>query len=158
MAAFSTLIAAAGIAAGAAGTALQVAGSRKAQKGAQRAEKLREAQMNLETTRSNRQIIRQANLARATALSNATSQGAQLGSGLAGGLSQISGQSGTSILANNQNQQLGVGMFDANRQISAGNSLAATGSGISSLGSGLVQNSETIARIGNYFTRTPGFA
>lgn len=150
MAAFSTLIAAAGLAAGAAGTAIQVAGSRKAQKGAERAERIREAQANIENQRSNRNIIRQTIAARATALSNATGQGAQDSSGLAGGLAQISGQGGSAILANEQNMGLGAGMFAANRMISQGNSMSSFGSGLSSLGNGLVNNSETIGRLGNY--------
>lgn len=158
MAAFSSVIAAAGIAAGAVGTGLQVVGQRKAQKGAERAERLREAQMNLETNRSNRQILRQTLAARATAISNASAQGAMEGSGLQGGLSQIQSQGTSATLASNQNREIGAGMFGANRQISQGNSLSATGSGLSSLGNGLVNNSETIGRIGNYFTGRPAFA
>lgn len=152
MAAFSSLIAAAGLAAGAAGTAVQFAGQKQAQKGAERAEKLRQSQMELDNTRSRRQIIRQAVAARASALSGATSQGAQESSGYMGGQQQITSEAGASILAVNQNQQLGQNMFSANRQISRGQGLASFGSGLSSLGGGLVQNSETIGRIGNYFT------
>lgn len=150
MAAFSSIIAAAGLAAGAAGSAIQFAGQRKAQAGAEKAERLREAQMNLENARSRRQIVRQALVARGQALTGATAQGAQDSSGALGGQQQITSESGQSTLAVNQNQQLGQGMFSANRQISAGNSQASFGSGLSSLGGGLVQNSEIIGRIGNY--------
>lgn len=152
MAAFSSIIAGVGLAAGLAGTAVQYVGQKQAQKGAEKAERLREAQMNLDNQRSRRQIIRQAVSARAASLSGATAQGAQDSSGLVGGQQQITSEAGQSILSNRQNQQLGQGMFSANRQISAGNSLASAGSGISSLGGAFVQNSETIGRIGNYFT------
>ena len=150
MAAFSTLIAAAGLGLGAVGTAVQYAGQRRAQAGAERAEKIREAQMTIESTRERRNIVRQAVAARAAALSNATAQGAQDSSGLAGGLSQITNQAGSAAVASAQNQGLGYGMFAANRQISQGNSQASLGSGISSLGGALVQNSQTIGRIGTY--------
>lgn len=150
MAAFSSIIAGVGLAAGLAGTAVQYMGQKTAQKGAERAERLREAQMNLDNQRSRRQIIRQAVAARATSLSNSTSQGAQESSGGIGGQQQITSEAGQSILSNNQNQQLGQGMFAANRQISAGNSQASLGSGISSLGGSLVNNSEMIGRIGQY--------
>lgn len=150
MAAISTLIAGAGLALGAAGAAVQYAGQRKAQKGAQRAEQLREAQMNLENARQQRQIARQVAVARAQAISAAASQGAQESSGLAGGLGQIQGQGGSASLASNQNTALGGQMFGANRMISAGQSQASLGSGLSSLGGAFVNNSETIGRIGNY--------
>lgn len=150
MAALSTLIAGLGVAGGIAGTVVQYAGAQKAQKGQERAEKLREAQMNLENQRQQRQVIRQSTIARAQALSNASNQGAQDGSGLQGGYGQIQGQAGGAFVANNQNQQLGAGMFAANRQISAGQTMSSIGSGISSLGGGLVSGSDTLGRIGNY--------
>lgn len=150
MAAFSTLIGAAGAAATAVGVGAQVFGMVRAQKGEKRAEQIRKAQMDLESQRERRSVVRQANVARAAALSNATAQGAQDGSGLAGGQAQISGQAGTAISATNQNQQLGGQMFSANRMISSGNTMSSIGSGIQSLGGALVQNSQTIGRLGNY--------
>lgn len=150
MAAFSSIIAGAGLALGAAGTAIQFAGQRQAQKGADRAEAIRRAQMEIESQRERRGIIRQAVQARAAALSNATAQGAAEGSGLSGGLSQITSQAGQASTASFQNQGLGVNMFNANRQISSGQSQASFGSGLSSLGGGLVNNSQTIGRLGNY--------
>lgn len=150
MAAFSSIIAGAGLALSTAGTAIQFAGQRQAQKGEQRAEAIRRAQMEIESQRERRGIIRQAVQARAAALSNATAQGAADGSGLSGGLSQITSQAGQASTASFQNQGLGVGMFAANRQISAGQSQASLGSGIGSLGGSLVNNSQTIGRLGNY--------
>lgn len=155
MAAFSSIIAAAGLGLSAAGTVMNVMGQQKAAAGAKRAERLREAQMNIEESRSRRQIIRQAVVARGSALSNATSQGAQESSGLVGGISQITNESGGAVTAGQQNKQLGTQMFAANRQISAGQSQSSFGSGLSSLGNGLVSNSEMIGRIGNYFSGRP---
>lgn len=155
MAAFSTIIAAAGLGLGAVGTGFQIMGQQEAQKGAKRAEQLREAQMTIENTRQRRSLIRQATVARAAATSNATAQGASESSGLAGGLAQISGESGSAITAGNQNLGLGQGMFAANRQISSGQTTASIGSGLSSFGGGLVQNSQMIGRIGQYFAGQP---
>lgn len=150
MAAISTIVAGIGIAAGVAGTVVQMKGAKDAQKGQERAEKLRQQQMELEAQRERRNIIRQTLQARATALSNASAQGAEGGSGLQGGYGQIQSQGGNAMIATNENQAIGQQMFSAQRQISRGNSMSATGSGISSLGGALVQNSDTIGRIGNY--------
>lgn len=150
MAAISTIIAGVGLAAGAAGAAVQYSGQRKAAKGQERAERIREAQANLESQRERRNIVRQTLLARAQATSNAASQGAMEGSGIQGGYGQLQGQGGNAIVANTQNQALGAGMFAANRQISAGQTQASMGSGLSSLGGALVSNSDTLGRIGNY--------
>lgn len=150
MAAFSTLIGAVGAAATAVGVGTQVVGAVQAARGEKKAEALREAQMNLESRRERRNIVRQAALARASAVTSAQSQGAQDGSGLQGGLSQITSQAGNATVATNQNNQLGSAMFGANRMISSGNTMASIGGGISSLGGSLVQNSEMLGRLGNY--------
>lgn len=139
-----------GTAATVAGIGLQYAGQVEAQKGADRAEKLREAQANIEETRARRNIVRQSIAARSEALTNATSQGAAQGSGLAGGFGQIQGETGGAATANAQNGQIGGQMFAANRQISRGQTLAATGSGVSSLGGALVKNQNEIGRLGAY--------
>lgn len=139
-----------GTVAGLAGTAAQVVGSMDAAKGAERAEELRRTQMDLEATRSRRQIIRQASLARSTALSNATSQGAAQGSGLQGGIGQIQNEAGGAATASNQNQFLGQQMFGANAQISRGQTTSSIGQGVSSLGGALVKNQQEIGRLGAY--------
>ena len=153
MVAFTTLIAAAGVAAGIAGTAMQVSGQNKANKAAKRAESIREAQMNLESARQRRDVIRKMNLARAEAVSSAETQGTSSSSGLSGGLASIGAQGGSATLAINQNQQLGAEMFAANRQAASGNSMASFGNGLSSLGGALVNNASTIGKIGTYYSR-----
>lgn len=150
MAAFSSIIGAIGVAAGIGGTVMQMQGARRAQKGEERAEQIRRSQMHLESQRERRNIVRQAMVARAQAVSSAESQGAMDGSGLAGGLAQVTAQGGRAVTAVNQNTDLGNQMFSANRMISSGNSMSAFGSGISSLGGALVNNSATLGRLGNY--------
>ena len=152
MAAFSTLIAAVGVAAGIGGTIVQMQAAKKQEKAARRAENIREAQMNLESRREKRSVARQALVARAQALTSAETQGGVGGSGLAGGLAQIGSQAGQVSSAIDQNTQLGAGIFQANRDISAARSREAFGSGISSLGGALVNNSETLGRLGTYAT------
>jgi hypothetical protein len=73
---------------------------------------LRRTQMEIQSRRQETQNIRQTQLARSMALSNATSQGAQFGSGLQGGLASISGQSNVNTQSINQNLQAGETMFD----------------------------------------------
>lgn len=146
----SGAVGALGTLAGVGGTIAQMQGASEAAKGAERAEALRKAQMDLEATRSRRQIIRQAALARSTALSNTTSQGAAQGSGLQGGLGQIQNEAGGAAVASNQNQILGTEMFSANRQISRGQTTSSIGQGVSSLGGALVKNQQEIGRLGAY--------
>ncbi len=155
MAVFSSLAAIAGAigaAAGIAGTVVNYMGAQKAAAGQERAEKLRETQTKLEEARQRRAVVRQAQVARATAGSNATSQGAQDGSGLAGGIGQIQGQAGSTTAAISENAGISSGMFQANRTISQGQTMSSIGQGISSLGGALVNSQEPIGRLGAYFS------
>lgn len=162
--AISTLIAAVGVAASVAGTAVQYMGAQKQAKAQkqlvaaqQQAENSRQQQMNLDATRKKREIIRQAQVARAQAVSTANAQGAGDSSALMGAEGAISGQSGVNYLGVSQNQQIGNDIFAANAsagrarsaEADAG-SMMALGGGISSLGGALVKNSGTIARVGGY--------
>ena len=117
------------------GSVVGFIGQQKQAKAAKKAEALRERQMNLEAARKKRELIREGVMARSQAKTTAESQGAGAGSGLSGGLAQITGQQGRNVQANNQDQQIGSGIFAANRQYAAGGTLASIGSGISSLGS-----------------------
>jgi hypothetical protein len=146
--AISTVISGIALASTAAGTALGYVGQQKAQKGQEKAEKTREQAMNLDANRQRRRMIRESMAARSLALSNATSQGAQAGSGLQGGYGQISGQTNTNIQGVNQQQQLGAQLFSANRQQVSGNSMSNFGSGLRALGSDLYNSAGSIDRIG----------
>lgn len=102
---------------------------------------VRQQQMQLNSQRSQMETLRNQQRARSLALNNATSQGAQFGSGLSGGYGQISGQANTQLLSTNQNTQLGNQMFGLDALISqqkialsnAGSQIA-LGQGISSFG------------------------
>jgi hypothetical protein len=156
MAALSTIIAGVGLGLSAAGTAVSVIGQMQASEGAKRAEALRERQMNLEAARQRRSVVRQALRARSIALTNATDQGATGGSGIAGGLGQIANTAASNTQAINQGVQIGSDMFRANETISGGQTLASFGSGLSNLGGSMYQGSETLGRIGSYFTQRRG--
>lgn len=151
MAALTTIIAGIGLAVGAAGTVAQVSAANKQADAAERAERLREKQMNLEAMRSRRAAIRNSLRARSLALTSATAQGAQFGSGLPGGFGQIGQQTGENITGINQGQEIGAGIFDANADYASAGALAAFGSGLSSLGGSLISNAGTISRIGTFF-------
>jgi hypothetical protein len=129
-----------------AGVGIQAYGSMQAAKGAEQAEALRQRQMNLQATREKRNTIRQSIVARAQALSAGTAQGGTGGSGLMGGLGQIAAQGASNLQGISQGQELGNQMFDANRQISRGQTMQSIGAGFQSLGSYLSQGFEQFSR------------
>ncbi len=139
------LVGAASAAAGIAGTFLQYKGMKEAQAGQERAEALRLRQMNLESARERRTTMRQAIISRAQALSASTQQGA-VGSGPSAGLGNIASASGGNINAINQGEEIGTGMFQANRQIAAGQTTSSMGSAIQGFGSFLNSNFGGISR------------
>lgn len=143
------------IGAGIVGTVLQIKGQATAAAASKKAEDARKRQMNLEADRMRRQAIREAIVARATALSNATTQGAQDSSGLAGGIAQVTGQEGRNILGINQNQEIGNIIFDQNAKMAQGNSLANLGSSVQGFGSMIGQYTPQLTRIGNYYNNRP---
>lgn len=158
MAAFSSIVTGLALAATAVGTVTQVSAANQAAKASQRAEALREKQMNLESQRQRRQIVRNMIRARSQALATTTAQGASKGSALGGAYGQIGQQTGENIVGVNQGQEIGAGIFKANRDIAGAEALSAFGGGISSLGGALFSNSESIGRIGSFLTspRTNG--
>lgn len=116
------------------GAVTSAAGNAKAAEASKKAEKLREKQMNLESRRQKMQTYRNVLKARSEALTNATAQGAGSGSGIAGGLGQVTGEGAANILGISQGQQIGKGIFAANRQVTDGQTLASFGGGLSSFG------------------------
>lgn len=102
----------------------------------QKAERLRERQMNLQAMRERRDVIRNSILARATALATTTNQGAAApgSSALGGAYGQIGGDRGRQTVAINQNQEIGAGIFKANRQYFAGTQKVGLGQGIAGAG------------------------
>lgn len=146
----TTAIAAIGVGASIAGGAVQYQGQRVAAKASRAAEKLRETQMNLEADRERRTTLRQAQVARSVALSNATAQGAGESSGLEGGMAQVAGQMNTNLQSINQSQQIGAGLFKTGAQEARGKSIAAFGGALSQFGDQWNANLPTITRFGNY--------
>lgn len=80
-------------------------------------EGLRKQAMELDAKRQQTEIIRNQQRARALALTTATAQGAQRGTGLQGGYAQISGQSNVNALGIDQQLSLGRNMFNLNAQL-----------------------------------------
>ena len=119
------------------GTAVQAYGSYASAKASAKAEKLRERGMKLEAFRKRREIIREGMMAKATALSNATVQGAGEGSGLLGGLAQVEGNTRRGITAVNQDEKLSSGIFKQNAKIAWAGMIQDFGQGVSSFGSAI---------------------
>lgn len=138
----------AGIGTSLAGTGMQVAASKAIASDSaniagldEQVNAQRQQQMVLTSNRMQLQNIRNSQMARSMAQSSAVNQGAQFGSGLAGGYGQISGQAGTNQLANSQNLQIGQTIFGLDNQIdqqkiniASEQGSMATGQGISALG------------------------
>jgi hypothetical protein len=108
------------------------------------ADQQRRQAMELSAQRSSLEVTRNAQRARSMGTESAVVGGSQLGSGLAGGLSQIQGQATTNQLGISQNLQIGRNIFDINQNISAARiaesnakSKEATAAGISGLGSSI---------------------
>lgn len=74
--------------------------------------------MEIDAKRQQLEILRNQQRARSLGLTNATSSGAQHGSGLQGGYGQTSGQTGVNLLGVQQNLQSGRNTYAANRNIS----------------------------------------
>lgn len=156
MAALSTIIGAVGLGLSAAGTITSMIGQAQASDASKRQESLRRRQMDLETSRQRRGVIRQALRARSMSLISGSEQGALNGSGIAGGLGQIGGQATSNLQGINQAEEIGVGMFQTNQQITGAQELASFGGGLSSLGGSIYGSSETLGRLGTYFTSPRG--
>lgn len=114
--------------------------------------------MLLNNRRAQLEIIRQNQRAQAMAVSSASNQGAMFSSGLAGGLSQVQGQSNLNMLGQNQGFDFGENAFSINRsisgirnQISESQSRQATDQGISSLGNTVGRAGPTISSLGQNF-------
>lgn len=117
------------------GGVVSAIGSMKQAAASAKAEKLRSRMMQLEAMRKRRELIREGVVARAQATSNAVAQGAGEGSGLKGGIAQITNQQNRNVLASRQDEELGKGVFKANAAYAKAGGMISIGQGISSLGS-----------------------
>lgn len=112
-------------------------------------------QMLLEANRMQLQQFRNIQRLRAQATASAVNQGAQFGTGLQGGLAQVSNEGLFNLNGINQNLQIGQNIFDINNDISAKKmKLAdvqgemATDQAWASLGGAMVKNAGTIGQLG----------
>jgi len=115
-------------------------------------------QMEMTARRMQMENLRNAQRQRAQATAAATNQGANFGSGLQGGLGQISADANTNAAGIQGNLGIGENIFGINQDISGKKmqladvqSHQATSSAEMSLGGSLVTNAGTIGNIGKYF-------
>lgn len=173
MAAFSTMIAVAGLGLSAVGAYQQYSGMKEQQKtqseiiGQQRnIEAERKKQMELDATRRRRELVRQMIAQQAQASAVMTAQGATgPGSSAVGGVyGSVMNQGQRQILGVNQNLEIGRNIFDANENIyqaqrrsaSAGSDVA-FGNMLSSFGGALVKNASVIGKVGGSFGSAPSY-
>lgn len=147
----TSLIGAAGLGISGAGVLTNYLGQQKAMEGQRKAEELRAKQMEFEGMRRTREVFRQQQAARSMALASATSGGSAEGSILQGAYGGIEGRTGTNLTGIQGNLGFGRGMFAANAERDAGQSMAATGGAMTSLGGSVINNAGLINRVGTYF-------
>lgn len=119
---------------------------------------LKQQQTAMESQRMQTQNIRNIQRARAMATNSATNQGAQFGSGLQGGLADVSNQGYFNMQGVNQAFQTSNEIYQHNNNISEQNKNIATyqgqaaeGAGLASLGGALVKAGPTIGKISQGF-------
>lgn len=136
-----------GLAISAGGLGATIYGQVQQAEASKKAEALRRQQMELNSMREFRQIIRNAQRAQSQALTNSTAAGAQFSSALPGGYGQIQGEAGSAISANRQNLDIGRGLFQANAQASNAKAISAIGSGAYQLGRDIISVGPEIGRL-----------
>jgi hypothetical protein len=124
----------------------------------------KQQQMQLEARRQQMETFRNVQRARAQATNAAVSQGAQFGSGLMGGLDQLSDSANNSLRNVDQNKQISQNIFGYNNQISsekaqisASQGSQATDQAWASMGGTLVKDAGTIGGLGKDLTSSMKF-
>lgn len=117
----------------------------------------RQQQMELSARRQQLEIFRNTQRARAMGLNAAVNQGAQYGSGLAGGQASTTSQGLFNSQGVNQNLQIGRNIFGLNDKISSLNMQESTvkgkqaeDQGWASLGGSILSNAGTIGNLGKF--------
>lgn len=115
----------------------------------------KQQQMYLQSQRNQLEVFRNIQRARSAGLQAATTQGAQFGSGLAGGQAQAVDQGLTNSRSISQNLEIGENIAGFNNNISADKiqmaqlgGEAATDAGIASLGGALIKSGPIIGQLG----------
>lgn len=145
----TTIIAVAGIATAAAAGVQQSRAQRQASDASQRGEDIRAQQLELENTRRQRALLRQAQAASAQSLATATARGVAQSDIAPGAIGQIESQLGQNLLAQSENTALSRGIFDANRDIAEAKADAAEAGAIGDFGKTLFANSDKLGAIGS---------
>lgn len=124
--------------------------AKKQSQAEQRAESLRQQQMQLESIRRERDIMRQAQAARAQSISQAVNDGVSAtGSSILPGLQgQIASQESRSVTATEENLAIGNATFAANADASRARADKAEGAAWTDFGKTLFQSSDKISNIG----------
>lgn len=140
----------AGVAGGVAGAAVQYKGAQDQSEASQRGEAARKQQMEIESSRKQREIQRQAQVARSVSLARGTDQGAAFegSSALPGAYGQITGNETQARAGVYQATDIGRSIFDANADYAEAQSLSAFGSGLSKLSGSVMTNAKDISVIG----------
>lgn len=117
-------------------------------------DEVRRKAMELSARRQQMEVLRNQQRARSLALSGATAQGAQFGSGLQGGYGQIGGATNWNLSGIQSSLASGEQMFDLNKRIggqkqriAAAGGAAATAGGIASIGSALTGSVGNLGKI-----------
>lgn len=152
MPAISSIIAGVGLAIGAVGIAIQYKGGQDAAAASQQQEAIRMQQLQLDAARQRRDALRKTLISQGIGVNNAADQGAnQTDSSVVGGRDQATSYGNQGISMINQNAANGTSMFAANAAESNARGMMGLGGALGSWGSGLVQNSATISRVGQSF-------
>lgn len=142
---------------GATSTASQVSGIEQQNAGLEmQVNTQRKNAMEIDARRRQLDVVRNNQRARSMSETTATSEGAQMGSGLQGAYGQIAGQSGFNLQGVNQNLEIGRNIFGLDTQISQNKiQLAglqgqqATDQGIATLGGDLTRSASSLSNIGS---------
>ena len=117
-----------------AGTVRGFQGAEQQEEAGRRAEALRAQQARLEQARRSREIYRQAQMARANAVSASTARGSVDSTALQAALGSIQNQSGAQQLALAENAGIGNQLFEANTQMAEAGGMIAEGNSLGQLG------------------------
>lgn len=129
----------AGGATGAAGAFGQFNASKKVTADEIEQAELRRSQMELDSQRASRTLIRNAQMTRAIGESNQSQSGANWGSAAGGLRGQIQGQTGVESNSIFQNLQIGEKMINSQEKEARDKQAAAAGGGLASLGGSIIK-------------------
>lgn len=123
--------------------------SQEVAKVSRRQEDIRQKQMQMEALQKRRQIIRNSQLAKATAASNLASQGVSIGSSAYSVLDNITAQSLIQQGDLQRNLNDGEEMFSLNAQASEAGAQQTLGANVAGFGKNIFASSEAIGRVGS---------